>query len=232
MEQGTQRRLRATGVWALVGAVVGCSGPPPPPPAPPLDAAQIATTARTQSRLDQPTRILFEWSMTEQGGRFSGRGVARLEPPYRARLDLFLPGGETIARAALVDDDLRMPPDVPEGFIPPPRLLWGVLGVFRPGAGAALLGAEDQGGDGIRVRYGYAGDEEIRYLLRDRRVQRVEMLDDGDVVHQVTLELDTGSRYPTEAVYRDLAAFRELRISRESVTHVESYPPDIWDPVR
>lgn len=232
MARSIERRLRAMAVGTLTGVFVGCSSPPPPPPAPPLDAREIATSAQAESTLDQPTRILFDWNMTEQDGRFRGRGVARIEPPYRARLDLFLPGGETIARAALVNDDLRMPADVPEGLIPPAHLLWAVLGVFRPGAGAGLLGAEEQDGGGVLMRYGYDGGREIHYLLRGRRIQRVEVLEGGDVVHRVTVELDPGSRYPREAVHRDLAGFRELRITRESVTQVEPYPPDIWNPTR
>lgn len=232
MEHVNQRRGR-TAAWAAVASVASvaaCSSPPPPPPAPPLDAGEISTSARVTSQLDQPARILFEWSMTERDGRFNGRGVARIEPPYRARLDLFLPGGETVARAALVDDDLRQPADVPEGMIPPPHLLWGVLGVFRPGAGAALLGAEEDGSGGVVLRYGYGEGREIRYRLRGRWLQEAELLEGGRAFHRVTLELDPGSRYPEEAVYRDLAGFRELRIRRESVTHVEPYPPDIWNP--
>jgi hypothetical protein len=225
-------RLRARASLAILGVLAACSAAPPPAPAPPLDVEQVATTARTLTSLDQPTRILFEWSMSEQGGRFGGRGVARIEPPYRARLDLFLPSGETIARAALVGDDLRIPAGVPDGIIPPSHLLWGVLGVFRPGNGAALLGAEDRGEEGIQMRYGYEGGKEIRYLLRGRRVHEVELLQGGHAVQRVSLELEPEARYPAEAVYRDLGAFRELRITRESVENVEPYPPDIFDPGR
>lgn len=222
----------ARGTIAAAMLVSGCSSAPPPPPAPPLDAGQVATTARTRTRLTEPVRILFDWSLSEPDARFSGRGVARVEPPYRARLDLFLPNGETIARAALVDDDLRIPAGVREGILPPSHLLWGVLGVFRPGVGAALLGADEGDGPAIVMRYGYAGGREIHYGLRGRSVERVDLLEGGHVVQQVSLTTDQESRYPAEAVYRDLGAFRELRISRESVEVVEPYPPDIWTPGR
>jgi hypothetical protein len=114
-------------------------------------------------------------------------------------------------------------------MIPPPHLLWGVLGVFRPGVGAALLGAEDDG-SGVQMRYGYAEGDEILYHLDGRRVREVELVKGGHVVQRVSLELGSDSRYPAVAVYRDLGAFRELRIRRESVDTVEPYPPDIWDP--
>ncbi|HZD06111.1 MAG TPA: hypothetical protein VE173_14465, partial [Longimicrobiales bacterium] len=130
------------------------------------------------------------------------------------------------------NDDLRIPPGVPEGIIPPSHLLWGVLGVFSPGAGAALLGAEDRGAEGVLMRYGYEDGKEIHYVLLGRRVQQVELLRDGHVVQRVSLDLESGARYPADAVYRDLGAFRELKITRESVEQVEPYPPDIWDPIR
>jgi hypothetical protein len=49
------------------------------------------------------------------------------------------------------------------------------------------------------------------------------------VVERVELDMDE-SRYPAEATYRDLTAFRELRLRRASVERVEPFPPDIWDP--
>jgi hypothetical protein len=217
----------------LVSATVlasGCATPPPPPE--PLDAGRVALVAESRTQLDRPARIVFQWSMSEQGVRFSGRGIARIEPPYRARLDLFLPGGETIARAALVGDDLRIPPGVPEGMIPPGHLLWGTLGVFRPGIGSALLGGEDRGSSGTMLRYGFANGDEIRYHLAGVRIRQVELLRGGHVVQSVELEMEDEGRYPVEARFRELGAFRELTLSRESVEYVESYPPDIWNPTR
>lgn len=176
--------------------------------------------------------MLFDWNLSEQGVRASGRGVARVEPPYRARLDLFMGNGETVARAALVDDDLRVPPGVPEGIIPPPRLLWASLGVFRPGGGAFLLGAEGRREEAVSLRYGFDGGEELRYRIVGDRIVEAELLSGGHAVHQVTLSAEAEDRYPREATYRNLAAFRELRLVRRSVENVEPYPPDIWFPVR
>jgi hypothetical protein len=190
----------------------------------------ISVRAQRVNSLTGPARIVFAWAAREQVGRFSGRGVARLEPSYKARLDLFLPGGETIVRAALVDDELRMPPGLPAQLLPPPRLLWATVGVVRPGRGAALLGGETLEGGRIRLRYGYPGGEEIRYTLLQSALQRVELVRAGDVVETVELTRDEGSRYPREAVYRNVPEFRELRLTRESLETVDSFPPDIWDP--
>ena len=47
----------------------------------------------------------------------------------------------------------------------------------------------------------------------------------------VEVELDGDSKYPVLATYRNLAAFRELKIIRDRLDRVESYPPDIWNPL-
>lgn len=225
-------RIPAPGLVVLPALVLvsACGGPPPAPPAEPLDAREVSLEAQRVTRLDVPTRILFDWSAAEQGARFSGRGVARLEPPYRARLDLFLPGGETVARAALVEGELRLPAGVPPGLIPPPRLLWASVGVVRPGQGAGLLGAEALDGGRVRLRYGYADGEEIRYVVRGGALEAVELFRDGDQVASVDLTVEEGSRYPREAVYRDLPSFQELRLTRTAAEEVEPFPPDIWNP--
>jgi hypothetical protein len=82
------------------------------------------------------------------------------------------------------------------------------------------------------VRYGFANGEEIRYHLAGTRIQEVQLLRGGHVVQSVELEMGEDGRYPVEARYRDLGAFRELRLSRQSVEYVEPYPPDIWNPIR
>lgn len=185
-----------------------------------------------RTRLEEPVRIMFEWSLNEQGTRVSGSGVARIEPPFRARLDLFMNDGTTIARAALVNDDLRIPAGVPEGIIPPPHLLWTALGVFRPGSSAAFLGAQ-AGSDGdVRLRYTYADGRELRYRVADGRIQEAELLEGGRVIQRVALMPDEEGRYPDEATYRNLEAYRELRLAKRSVEGVEPYPPDIWFPIR
>lgn len=197
---------------------------------PAVDPEQLALALEDRTSLQEPVRIVFQWQLNESGMRVKGRGVARIEPPYKARLDLFLGNGETVVRAALVDGDLRLPPGAPEGILPPADLMWGVLGVFRPMFGAELLGAERTEGDALQLRYRYADQRELRLHVDGGRVRELEMVKGGHTVERVELGLEEGSRYPAEATYRNLAAFRELKLTRESVERVESYPPDIWDP--
>ena len=208
--------------------VAGCAAPALPP-GPAIDARQIGLLQEESTRLTQPTRVLFSWRISEEGARFDGQGVARMEPPYRSRLDLFLDNGELVVMAALVDDDLRLPVTAPEGIIPPAPLLWAALGVLRPGRLATLLGGESVDSTSVRLRYRIPQGGEVHYLFRDGILERGELLRGGRV--EETLELEqsgVASELPGVATYRNLPAFRELQVRVETIDHVESYPPDIW----
>ena len=196
---------------------------------PVADAQEVAHALEAETRLDAPLRIVFGWQLREPDVRASGRGVARIEPPYKARLDLFR-NGETVAKAALVDDDLRLPPGAPEDVLPPADLMWGVLGVFRPAAGTELVGGDRLEGGGVRLRYRGPDGSELHYHAREGRVEAVERVRGGHVVERVELEAADG-RYPTDAVYRNLADYRELRMTRESLEDSAPYPPEIWYPM-
>ena len=221
------RRLFALAILAI--ALACGAPPPPPPPPPPIDAAGLALRLEARGLLERPTRILFEWSMSDRDARFRGRGVARLEPPYKARLDLFLANGETAVRAALVGDELRLPRGTAAGLVPPAEMLWGTLGVFRPSTDARLLGGETLSDGRTALRYRRPDGIELRYVIGDGGVEEIERLRDGSVVERIALTTTSGERYPAEGTYRNMAEFRELRLTRGTVELVESYPPDIWE---
>jgi hypothetical protein len=208
-----------------------CGGRPPAVAAPAVDARQLALALEDRSSLREPIRVIFAWQLNEAGVRVKGRGVARIEPPYKARLDLFLGNDETLISAALVDGELRLPPGAPTNILPPPDLMWGVLGVFRPDRGTELLGGDRMTGGALRLRYRYDDGRGLDFTVVDGRVRALELLDEGGhVAQRVELELGTEDRYPLNATYRNLGAFRELKLTRESVKSVEAYPPDIWHP--
>lgn len=222
--------LRRAGLAALLAASAACgAGAPVPPLAPVRDAAGEVARLQEATRVQQPTLIVFQWRIAEEGLRLSGRGVARVEPPYRARLDLFLANGEAVAVAVMIDDDLRLPVTLPGGILPPAPLLWASLGVFRIAPDSELLGGGvlEDGGRILQARL--ASGEQVRYRFARDGMRQAELLEGESVVKRVGLTQD-GSSVPAEAVYRDLAAFRELVITRESVEHVASFPPDIWRP--
>ena len=198
----------------------------------PIPDAQVsARTLEQETRLEGPLRIVFGWQLNEAGSRVSGRGVARVEPPYKARLDLFLGNGESVISAALVEGELRLPPGAPEDVLPPADLMWGALGVFRPEDHMQLVGGDRLEGEALRLRYRYGDGSELHYQAANGSLRSLELVRDGHVVQRVEVAPSDGTGYPVEATYRNMAAFRELKLTRESLQRVAPYPSGIWDPV-
>lgn len=193
-------------------------------------AERVAESLERSTRLAEPTRIDFTWRLNEAGDRLSGLGVARIEPPYRARLDLFLENGESVISAALVDDDLRLPPRAPDDVLPPTDLMWATLGVFRPVAGTELLGGERLEEGARRLRYAYDDGAELHFEVVDDSLRALEVVHGGSVVEWVRLEPSEDGRYPRTATYRNVVDFRELEITRTEVRSAEPFAPSIWDP--
>ena len=226
-------RLAAVALPGLAG-VLGCAGfgrgGAPSLPLPELNAA--VRLAEQDSRIDRATQLTFTWRAREPDFRHDGLGVARVEPPDKARLDLFLDNGEIAAIAALVGDELRVPGSFPLELVPPPALLWAAFGVFRPGNGAQVLDGGRAAG-GLEVRLRLPGGDSVRYRLHEHGVAEAALLDGGAVVERVVVSAPReGSAYPSEATYRNLREYRELKLRLESFEHVEPFPPYIWDPGR
>jgi hypothetical protein len=226
--------LRPALALVAAAAVGACAHSPPPgsaPALPPADAQQVVRSLEERTSLSEPIRVVFGWQLNEAGTHLKGRGVARIEPPYKARLDLFLDNGEAAVTAALVNGDLRLPAGTRTDVLPPPDLMWGVLGVFRPDTDTEFVGVERLKGGTLRLRYRYHDGQELDFRVADGRVRALELRDrGGHVAQRVELGLDASDRYPLRATYRNLSAFRELKLTRESVERVDSYPPDIWNP--
>lgn len=216
-----------SGGGLLLLTLAGCASAPAQPPGPPVDIGRVVSDAGSRTSLDVPYRLVFDWSSTEAGSRISGSGVARIEPPARARLDLFASNGERTAAAALDGDDLQVASGA-QTYVPAPSILWSALGVFRPARGNALMGGRQFPNGDIEARYLSPNGEEVLYRLRDDRVIRIDIRRDGDAIEEIVVERVEGERFPRAATYRHLAEVRELRINLVSAENVETYPTDIW----
>ena len=209
-----------------------CGTPAPAPIALPAgvepEAVALAVLEQTQPR--NPLRILFQYRVREADFRFRGQGVARVDLPYRVRLDLFSHQGETIFEAALVEGDLRVPPWAPRELAPPPALLWAALGIFRPDPDLRFLGGEGGPDGGVVLRYGRPGSLELRFRISDGQLTRAELHRDGHLAEEVDLALEGAPVKVVETVYRNRAEFLEMTFSLESVENVESFPSFIWYP--
>lgn len=196
----------------------------------PSEVDREVRLAEEATRIDRPAQLTFAWRASEPDFRGSGIGVARLEPPDKARLDLFLDNGEAAAIAALVGDDLRVPAALPLELVPPPALLWAALGVFRPGAGAEAI--EGRRADAAaELRFGLPGGDLLRFRMRGGGVAEAAVLRDGAEVERVVVTgSGEGSSYPAETTYRNLRDYRELKMTLESFEHVDPFPPHIWNP--
>ncbi len=207
----------ATGGPAVIGSVPDASG--------------VASRLEDDTRLGRPLQIQFEWRLNEARQRHRGVGVARVQEPYRARLDLFTDDLETVLSAVLLDGDLMLPPGSRDDILPPTDLMWGVLGIFRP-HGVRLLGGDRLEGDATRLRYAYADGTELHYESSGGRLRSLELLEGGHVVQRVEVTMTEGDPYPVEATYRNLSEFRELTLVRRSLEQVTSFGNDIWDPAQ
>lgn len=194
---------------------------PAQPPSPQLAQAAIDSSAPTR-----PLRIVFAWSFQEESMRFSGKGALRLEPPNKARTDLFGPRGETLLRSVVIGDQMQIPAGVPQNLLPPVSLMWGTVGVLRQPPGS-VLELTRSNGDTLTVGYG-RGEEHWRYKLVAGRVRLAEW--NGPGAGRRTLDLKGSADFglASEVVYRDWAAFRELKLTLEQVNESSPFPPDTW----
>ena len=213
-------------------ASAACGGGSLGTPAPILDTDQAVRQARLENPFPNTSQVFFQWRVREPDLRLEGMGVARLQNPDRARLDLFMENGEAVLAASLVDDQLRAREGTQLQVVPSPALLWAGLGVFRPGEGVILIGADAFDDGTVRLRYRLTDGDELRYELSSGRVTGAELRHEGDAVHRVAVSREGGGELPTEAIYRNLASFSELTVTVETVERVNSHPSDIWYPVR
>lgn len=223
------RVRRASGILICAVLAGACARPAALPaqttPATDPDSATVREL-REQNRLAGPVQILFDWSLQEREGRFSGEGATRVVPPDRARLDLFGPRGEGYLSAAFIRGEVRLPPGTTASPLPPPALMWSALGVFQPPTESRLREVR-RDGDRLELEYG-AGEERWVYRFEEGRLRRVVWTAPRGGRRTVEIEGRGVGEIPGVAVYRDWPQFIELRLTLNEATRVDGFPQDIW----
>ena len=189
---------------------------------------EVATRAIAETAPDRTLRVIFDWELLDGGARFTGDGVARIQPPYRVRLDLFGPRGDGYLSAVAVGMELRLPAGAAEAPLPPPTLMWAVLGVVRPPDDARLAGTRTSV-ERTEIWYDLA-DATLRFVLQDGRLRSAVLRGDG---RHMAVELSgraASGDLPGTAYFRDPSGGTELRITVDQTDEVDAYPPEIWIP--
>jgi hypothetical protein len=132
--------------------------------------------------------------------------------------------------AALVGGELRIPPGYDAQLAPPPTLLWAMLGVFHQGGSLAVTGGSEEENGDTELRFLNAAGADFQLRTRAGRLVSFDRLEGGRAVETVEIEPGSDPRFPAVAQYRDLRAVRELRVVTSTVTVVDRFPPDIWNP--
>jgi hypothetical protein len=193
---------------------------------PAVDTSRInALIAATAPR--DPLQITFNWTLQDRDFKFSGRGVVRMEAPYRARLDLFGLQDILVAKVTLIDDSLTIVYSGPRVPLPPPAFMWATVGVFKAPVATAPTSSS---GDAVSFSFGYDPvPAHWRFKADSTTLRSAEW--QGDDGGRRTVELSGPFKFgrPAKAVYRDWREFRELTLTLTAVEKVDSFAPETWD---
>lgn len=202
-------------VAALVGiAAVGCA-----PRLKPL-GGEVAPVTLPKTQIQRGYRqIVFDWEYTDQDMTGKGNGVARVAWPDSARLDFFLAGGFAGGSAVLIGDSLQLPGiDLFRRLIPPPTLMWAVLGrsAFPVTRDTAIRR------EGALLRADLGKPVEWRVTFRADSLIRLDRVEGDRVVEWI--ERGAGDY----AEYRQEAARRTLKMHITRVDTVRGFDASIW----
>jgi len=164
------------------------------------------------------TQIVFNWDLDDRDMSGRGEGVARVASPDSARLDFFLAGGLGGGAAVLIGDSLRIPGgDMARRFIPPPALLWAVLGrVALPNLPDTVIRV-----DGTTLRADIGSPVAFRLTFDHDSLVRAERVDGGRVAEWV-------ERSASRLRYRNEGARRSLQLTITRTDHPPGFDASIW----
>lgn len=212
--EGFSFRLLLLPLFALV--VAGCA-----PKLKPLsgEAVPVALSLPPTEMPRGYHQFFFDWEYTDTDMNGKGNGVARVAWPDSARLDFFLAGGFAGGAAVLIGDSLQLPGiDLFRRLIPPPTLMWAVLGrsAFRVMRDTAIRR------DGVFLRADLGNPVEWRATYRADSLIRLERINGTRIVEWV----DRGAGEIVE--YRNEASRRSLKVHVTRVETVQGFDASIW----
>lgn len=207
---------RARGLLVAVAAIalVACA-----PRLKPL-GGEVTPVALPRTEIQRGYRqITFDWEYSDQEMNGKGNGVARIASPDSARLDFFLAGGYAGGAAVLIGDSLQLPGiDMFRRLIPPPTLMWAVLGrsVFPVTRDTAIRR------DGVFLRADLGKPVQWRATYRADSLIRLERVDGARIVEWI----ERGSADYVE--YRQEQGRRILKMHITRVDTVQGFDASIW----
>ncbi len=165
-----------------------------------------------------PERVTFRWELNQGSIVARGDGVARLGPPDRARVDLFLAGGFGAAAAILVGDSLFVPPGASGlDLVPPAPLLWAALGrLALPALRDTVIRVS---GDTIRASLGTPVQWRITGIAG--QLTRVERIRGDRIVEWV-------DRKPGKQIHYELSGQRSLVLDLQTQQPAAAFDESIW----
>ncbi|MEO8945157.1 MAG: hypothetical protein ABI338_01570 [Gemmatimonadaceae bacterium] len=166
-----------------------------------------------------PQKLTFRWELNDNSIVARGDGVARMEAPDHARVDLFLGGGFGAAAAAvLVGDSLIVPPNSNgSDLVPPAPLLWAALGrLALPAVPDTIIRVV---GDTLRASLG--DPVQWRITAVGGELTRVERVSGNRIVEWV-------ERNPGKQTRYELSGSRSLVLDIETQQPVAPFDPSIW----
>ncbi len=166
-----------------------------------------------------PQKITFKWELDDNSIVARGDGVARLEAPDHARVDLFLGGGfGGAAGAILLGDSLIVPPNSSgRDLVPPAPLLWAALGrLALPAVPDTIIRVV---GDTLRASLGTPVQWRITSVAGE--LTRVERISGDRIVEWV-------DRIPGKQTRYELSGRRSLVLDIETQQPVAPFDPSIW----
>lgn len=166
-----------------------------------------------------PQKLTFRWELNDNSIVARGDGVARLQAPDHARVDLFLGGGFGAAAAAiLVGDSLIVPPGASgRDMVPPAPLLWAALGrLALPAVPDTIIRVA---GDTLRASLGSPVKWRITSVAG--ALTRVERISGNRIVEWV--DRGNGRR-----IHYELSGRRSLVLDIENQQPAAPFDASIW----